>query len=97
VAENPVPIELAHLTPAASESSWATTWSKMEVVMPKGKGKKCSHQDLGGDEVTPFPPQGMVVHLDPCIKCISSAVPCHGLPRCTCQKCMGLKVKCVHS
>ncbi|KIK91854.1 hypothetical protein PAXRUDRAFT_148569 [Paxillus rubicundulus Ve08.2h10] len=97
MAEDPAPIELAHLTPVPSVSSWATTWSKMEVVMPKGKGKKCSHQDLRGEEVTPFPPQGMVVHPDLCTKCMGSAVPCHGLPGHTCQKCMGLKVKCVHS
>ncbi|KIK75097.1 hypothetical protein PAXRUDRAFT_19286 [Paxillus rubicundulus Ve08.2h10] len=37
----------ANLTPAASESSWVTTWSKMEVVLPRGKGKKGSCQDLG--------------------------------------------------
>ncbi|KIK79229.1 hypothetical protein PAXRUDRAFT_161855, partial [Paxillus rubicundulus Ve08.2h10] len=78
-------------------SSWAMTQSKMEVVLPRGKGKKRSRQDLGGDEVAAFPPQGMVVHQDPCAKCVGSTVPCHGFPGCTCQKCTGLKVKCVHS
>ncbi|KIK72183.1 hypothetical protein PAXRUDRAFT_117394, partial [Paxillus rubicundulus Ve08.2h10] len=97
MAEDPVPTELAHHTPAASESSWVTTWSKMEVALPRGKGKKHLHQDLGGDEVTLFPPQGMVVHQDLCTKCVGSTVPCHGLPGRTCQKCVGLKVKCVHS
>ncbi|KIK75560.1 hypothetical protein PAXRUDRAFT_172451 [Paxillus rubicundulus Ve08.2h10] len=97
MAEDPAPAKPVHHTPVASESSWAMTRSKMEVVLPRGKGKKCSCQDLGGDKVTPFPPQGMVVHQDPCTKCIGSAVPCHGLPRCICQKCVGLKVKCVHS
>ncbi|KIK74884.1 hypothetical protein PAXRUDRAFT_37262, partial [Paxillus rubicundulus Ve08.2h10] len=97
MAEDPEPTELVHHTPAASESSWATTQSKMEVALPRGKGKKCSHQNLSSDEVTAFPPQGMVVHQDPCAKCIGSAVPCHGLPGHTCQKCTGLKVKCMHS
>ncbi|KIK75890.1 hypothetical protein PAXRUDRAFT_171360 [Paxillus rubicundulus Ve08.2h10] len=80
MAEDPSPTEPAHHTPAASKSSWATSWSKMEVVLPRGKGKKHSHQDLGGDEVVAFPPQGMVVHQDPCAKCVGSAVPCHGFP-----------------
>ncbi|KIK76519.1 hypothetical protein PAXRUDRAFT_18152 [Paxillus rubicundulus Ve08.2h10] len=42
MAEDPAPVKLAHLTPAPSMSLWATTQSKMEVVMPKGKGKKIS-------------------------------------------------------
>ncbi|KIK73814.1 hypothetical protein PAXRUDRAFT_150361 [Paxillus rubicundulus Ve08.2h10] len=66
----------------------------MEVVMPKGKGKKVSDRE---STVTPFPPQGMVIHPDPCAKCVGSTVPCHGLLGHTCQKCTGLKVKCVHS
>ncbi|KIK75383.1 hypothetical protein PAXRUDRAFT_19052 [Paxillus rubicundulus Ve08.2h10] len=85
MAEDPVPTEPAHHAPAASESSRATTWSKMEVALPRGKGKKRSRQDLGGDEVAALPPQGMVVHQDPCIKCIGSTVPCHGFPGRTCQ------------
>ncbi|KIK79952.1 hypothetical protein PAXRUDRAFT_106023, partial [Paxillus rubicundulus Ve08.2h10] len=97
MAEDPVPPEPAHHAPATSESSWAMTRSKMEVALPRVKGKKHLHQDLGGDEVAAFPPQGMVIHQDPCAKCIRSAVPCHGLPRRTCQKCAGLEVKCVHS
>ncbi|KIK74249.1 hypothetical protein PAXRUDRAFT_176298 [Paxillus rubicundulus Ve08.2h10] len=97
MAEDPAPTEPAHHTPTASKSSWVTTWSKMEVVLPRGKGKKHSRQDLSSDEVAAFPPQGMVIHQDPCTKCIRSAVPCHGFPRHTCQKCAGLKVKCVHS
>ncbi|KIK79443.1 hypothetical protein PAXRUDRAFT_16330 [Paxillus rubicundulus Ve08.2h10] len=74
MAEDPAPIEPVHLTPAASVSSRATTQSKVEVVMPKGKGKKCSHQDLGGDEVIPFPPQGMVIHPDPFVQSVSVSV-----------------------
>ncbi|KIK75635.1 hypothetical protein PAXRUDRAFT_172174 [Paxillus rubicundulus Ve08.2h10] len=97
MAEDPVPPELAHPTLVASKSSRAMTQSKMEVALPRVKGKKHSHQDLGGDEVAAFPPQGMVVHQDPCAKCVGCAVPCHGLPGCTCQKCVGLKVKCMHS
>ncbi|KIK78546.1 hypothetical protein PAXRUDRAFT_163731 [Paxillus rubicundulus Ve08.2h10] len=97
MAEDPAPTEPAHHTPAASKSSWAMTRSKMEVALPRGKGKKCLHQDLGGEEVAAFPPQGMVIHQDPCIKCVGSTVPCHGLPGHTCKKCAGLKVKCVHS
>ncbi|KIK75205.1 hypothetical protein PAXRUDRAFT_19192 [Paxillus rubicundulus Ve08.2h10] len=85
MAEDPAPAEPAHHTPAASESSWAMTRSKMEVALPKGKGKKRSRQDLGGDEVAAFPPEGMVVHQDPCIKCVGSTVPCHGFPGRTCQ------------
>ncbi|KIK75171.1 hypothetical protein PAXRUDRAFT_126735, partial [Paxillus rubicundulus Ve08.2h10] len=97
MAEDPAPAEPAHHTPAASESSRATTRSKMEVALPRGKGKKHLRQDLGGDEVAAFPPQGMVVHQDPCVKCVGSTVPCHGFPGHTCQKCVGLKMKCVHS
>ncbi|KIK76852.1 hypothetical protein PAXRUDRAFT_17895 [Paxillus rubicundulus Ve08.2h10] len=97
MAEDPVPPKPAHHTPAASESSWTMTQSKMEVVLPRAKWKKCSCQGLGGDEVAAFPPQGMVVHQDLCAKCIGSTVPCHGLPGHTCQKCMGLKAKCMHS
>ncbi|KIK81693.1 hypothetical protein PAXRUDRAFT_15098 [Paxillus rubicundulus Ve08.2h10] len=97
MAEDPTPAEPAHHTPVASESSWATTRSKMEVAFLRGKGKKCSCQDLSGDEVAVFPPQGMVIHQDPCIKCVGSIVTCHGFPGRTCQKCAGLKVKCVHS
>ncbi|KIK73495.1 hypothetical protein PAXRUDRAFT_20782 [Paxillus rubicundulus Ve08.2h10] len=97
MAEDPAPTEPAHHTPATSKSSQATTWSKMEVALPKGKGKKRSRQDLSGDEVAVFPPEGMVIHQDPCVKCIGSTVPCHGFPGRTCQKCAGLKVKCVHS
>ncbi|KIK74058.1 hypothetical protein PAXRUDRAFT_20258 [Paxillus rubicundulus Ve08.2h10] len=92
MAEDTVPPKLVHHTPAASESSWATTQSKMEVVFPRVKGKKHLRQDLGSDEVAAFPPQGMVVHQDPCTKCVGSTVPWHGLPGHTCQKCMGLKV-----
>ncbi|KIK74336.1 hypothetical protein PAXRUDRAFT_19983 [Paxillus rubicundulus Ve08.2h10] len=40
MAEDPAPVEPVHLTPAPSMSSQVTTWSKIEVVMPKGKGKK---------------------------------------------------------
>ncbi|KIK74209.1 hypothetical protein PAXRUDRAFT_20107 [Paxillus rubicundulus Ve08.2h10] len=85
MAEDPAPTEPAHHTPAASESSQATTRSKMEVALPRGKGKKRSRQDLGGDEVAAFPPQGMVAHQDPCIKYVGSTVPCHGFPGRTCQ------------
>ncbi|KIK98731.1 hypothetical protein PAXRUDRAFT_133547 [Paxillus rubicundulus Ve08.2h10] len=97
MAEDPAPPKPAHHTPVASESSQATTRSKMEVAFPRVKGKKCLHQGLGSDEVAAFPPQGMVIHQDPCAKCVGSTVPCHGLPGCNCQKCVGLKVKCVHS
>ncbi|KIK78388.1 hypothetical protein PAXRUDRAFT_164155 [Paxillus rubicundulus Ve08.2h10] len=97
MAEDLAPIEPAHLTPWPSVSSLATTQSKMEVVMPKGKGKKCYHQDLRADEATPLLPPGMVGHSEPCAKCVGSAVPCHRFPGYTCQKCVSLKVKCVHS
>ncbi|KIK78563.1 hypothetical protein PAXRUDRAFT_16802 [Paxillus rubicundulus Ve08.2h10] len=85
MAEDPTPAEPAHHTPAASESSWAMTQSKMEVALPKCKGKKRSRQDLSSDEVAAFPPEGMVVHQDLCVKGIGSTVPCHGFPRPTCQ------------
>ncbi|KIK73846.1 hypothetical protein PAXRUDRAFT_177317 [Paxillus rubicundulus Ve08.2h10] len=81
MAEDPAPTEPAHHTPVASESSQATTWSKMEVALPRGKVKKVSDRESA----------------DPCAKCVGSTVPCHGFPGCTCQKCAGLKVKCVHS
>ncbi|KIK76435.1 hypothetical protein PAXRUDRAFT_170009 [Paxillus rubicundulus Ve08.2h10] len=97
MAEDPAPVKLVQVTPVPSVSLRATTQSQMEVVVPKGKGKKCSHQDLGADEAVPFPPQGMVIHPDLCAKCMGSAVPYHGLPGHICQKCTGLKVKCVHS
>ncbi|KIK74028.1 hypothetical protein PAXRUDRAFT_20281 [Paxillus rubicundulus Ve08.2h10] len=66
MAEDLAPLEPVHRTPVASQSSWAMTQSKMEVVLPRVKGKKCSCQDLGSDEVAAFPPQGMVVHQDQC-------------------------------
>ncbi|KIK77421.1 hypothetical protein PAXRUDRAFT_17510 [Paxillus rubicundulus Ve08.2h10] len=84
MAEDLAPIEPAHVTPAPSVSLQATTWSQMEVVVPKGKGKKHSHQDLRADEAAPFPPAGMVIHPDPCTKCMGGTVPYHRLPGHTC-------------
>ncbi|KIK75777.1 hypothetical protein PAXRUDRAFT_171761 [Paxillus rubicundulus Ve08.2h10] len=42
MAEDPAPPKPARHTPVASESSRAMTWSKMEVVLPRVKGKKVS-------------------------------------------------------
>ncbi|KIK77634.1 hypothetical protein PAXRUDRAFT_17368 [Paxillus rubicundulus Ve08.2h10] len=58
-ADYSAPIKPVHITLAPSMSSWATTQSQMEVVVPKGKGKKHSRQDLRADEAAPFPPPGM--------------------------------------
>ncbi|KIK75194.1 hypothetical protein PAXRUDRAFT_19199 [Paxillus rubicundulus Ve08.2h10] len=75
MAEDLAPVKPAHITPALSMSLWATTQSQMEVVVPKGKGKKRSHQDLGADEAAQFLPLGMVIHLDPSAKCMGAPHP----------------------